>query len=757
MKLPRRPLYLSLAYAGLAGLWILLSGHLIDALPFDTPHKDTLEVLKGLCFVAFTGILLYLALSHFERRQQLLRQKVRQREERLERALDAAQEGLWDWDLHSDHAFFSRSYIEILGYTPESFDYSRQAWRERLHPDDRERVIHRAAELVREGQTYFEGMHRQRHRDGSYRWLMTRGKVLLENGKPVRFLGTAIDITQRRADEESLRQAAAVFDSTREGVLVTDPEQTIVHVNPAFSLITGYAPEEVLGKTPRLLRSGHHDSDFYRGMWHALEQRDNWSGEVWNRRKNGEIFPMWQSLRVIRDSEGNLTQYVAVFSDISAIKRSQNELDHLAHHDPLTTLPNRLLLCERLEQALQRAQRESQQGCLLLADLDHFKLVNEGHGHSLGDQLLKMIGARLRASFDENVTLARLGGDEYGLLIEDCDTAQQASRHAQQMLDLLAEPFLIDGEKLFVSASLGISLFPADGDSVEQLMRNADSALFRAKNSGRHTFSFYSQDMTAQARQRVRLDAELRTALAQGQLRVHYQPIHELDGLRLIGAEALVRWQHPERGLVPPSEFIPVAEDSGLVGAIDIWVLEQACAQMQQWRQQGLSLEFVAVNVSSRQFGRDDLPQQVAQVLVRSGLPAAQLELEVTESAVMDDPERAQHLLGQLRELGVRLAIDDFGTGYSSMTRLKSLPVDKLKLDQSFVRGLPDDRADAAIARAVITLGQSLGLRVLAEGIETEAQAQFLREIGCRLGQGYWFGRPAPAEQLTALQPGPKA
>ncbi len=754
MKLPRRPLYLTLAYVGLAVLWILLSGRVVDALPFDVTHKSTFEVLKGLFFVLFTGFLLYLALSRFERRQQILRQEVRQREERLERALDAAQEGLWDWDLQSDHAFFSRSYIEILGYTPETFDYSRQAWRERLHPDDRERVINRAAELVREGQTYFEGMHRQRHRDGSYRWLMTRGKVLLENGRPLRFLGTAIDITQRRADEESLRQAAAVFDSTREGVLVTDPGQTIVHVNPAFSLITGYAPEEVLGKTPRLLRSGRHDSEFYQSMWHALEQRGNWSGEIWNRRKNGEIFPMWQSLRAIRDSEGSLTQYVAVFSDISAIKRSQNELDHLAHHDPLTSLPNRLLLCERLEQALQRAQREGQQGCLLLADLDHFKLVNEGHGHNLGDQLLKMIGERLLASFGENVTLARLGGDEYGLLIEDCGNAQQASRHAQQVLEMLGKPFEIGTEVLFTSASIGISLFPADGDSVEALMRNADSALFRAKNSGRHTFSFYSQDMTTQARQRVRLDAELRMALEQDQLCVHYQPIHELQGQRLIGAEALVRWQHPERGLVPPGEFIPVAEDSGLVGAIDIWVLQQACAQMQRWQQLGLNLDFVAVNVSSRQFGRDDLPQQVAQVLAHSGLPAAQLELEVTESAVMDDPERGQRLLTQLRELGVRLAIDDFGTGYSSMTRLKSLPVDKLKLDQSFVRGLPDDHADAAIARAVVTLGQSLGLRVLAEGIETEAQAQFLREIGCRIGQGYWFGRPVPAEQLASDAPG---
>ena len=594
-----------------------------------------------------------------------------------------------------------------------------------------------------------------RHQDDSYRWIQARGQFLFDTrGKLTRFIGTIIDITQRRADEESLRQAAAVFESTQEGVLVTDTRQRIVHVNPAFSRITGFALDEVLGQNPSRFKSGRHDKVFYQTLWKALTQHGSWSGEIWNRRKNGEVFPMWQCIRVIHDESGTPSHYVAVFSDISAIKESQHELDYLAHHDALTTLPNRLLFSERIEQAIQRAGRErTGGGALLLIDLDHFQIINESLGHNIGDQLLKLIGERLSSNLDESMTLARLGGDEFGLLSEDCVQSDQASNLAQKLLDSLSEAFVIGSETLFISASIGISLFPEDGNTVEKLLRNADSALFRAKSSGRQTFSFYSQEMTAQARQRVKVEVELRQALEQGQLRVYYQPIHHLDDKRMLGVEALVRWQHPQRGLVPPGEFIPVAEDSGLIGAIDAWVLRQACHQLCKWQADGIALQFVAVNVSSRLFSRGELELQVAQVLGETGLDPACLELEVTESAVMDDPDHALERLHKLRALGVRLAIDDFGTGYSSLARLKRLPVDKLKLDQSFVRGLPGDSDDAAIARAVITLGHSLGLRVLAEGIEQEAQANFLRELGCSLGQGYWFGRPQPADALMPSLP----
>jgi diguanylate cyclase (GGDEF)-like protein/PAS domain S-box-containing protein len=751
MKFQRSPLQLALVYLIVAVLWILCSDALLLWLGLDREALANYQTLKGFAFVLVTGFVLYCALSQHRLEQRRIRSALKHSEGRLALALDSAQEGLWDWDMKSGQVYYSPRYCDMLGYTPEEFGATGESWLSRLHPEDRALAGKRLKTLVEERIPHYESSFRLRHRDGAYRWLHFRGRMLLDDaGQPSRFIGTASDISQRRADEDSLRQAAAVFDSTQEGVLVTDREQHIVHVNPAFSRITGYSADEVLGKLPSMFKSGRHDDAFYQSLWHALDSRGTWSGEVWNRRKGGEVFPVWQCIRSIRDENGNLSHYVAVFSDVSAIKHSQHELDYLAHHDALTALPNRLLFGERIEQAIQRVRGEQRRGALLLLDLDHFKIVNESLGHNTGDQLLKLIGERLGEAVGANVTLARLGGDEFGLLSSDCAEADQASQLALELLDSLSQPFTVDGQTLFIGASIGISLFPDDGDSVEQLLRNADSALFRAKSSGRQTFSFYSQDMTAQAQQRVRLEAELRQALEQGELCVHYQPIHRLDDRRMIGAEALVRWQHPERGLVPPGEFIPVAEDSGLIGAIDAWVLEQACNQMRRWQAQGLLLEFIAVNVSSRLFSRGELDLRVERVLHETGLDPAQLELEVTESAVMDDPRRAEELLTQLHHLGVRLAIDDFGTGYSSLARLKSLPVHKLKLDQSFVRGLPRDSKDAAIAHAVITLGQSLGLRVLAEGIETEEQATYLREIGCLFGQGYWFGRPQPAELLLA-------
>lgn len=756
MIIQRKPLQLTLLYLIASVFWVLCSDTLLLGLGFDRETLSHFQTLKGLGFVLLSSLVLYAVLLRHWRKQDQARRELKENEERLALALDSAQEGMWDWDMKSQRVFYSPRYCALLGFTSQEFGQDQQAWMSRLHPDDRKMAEERLRALLEERTAHYEGIFRLRHRDGEYRWIYSRGQLLLDAaGRPDRFIGTSSDITQRRADEDSLRQAAAVFDSTLEGVLVTDRDMRIVHVNPAFSRITGYAPEDVLGQSPRLFKSGHHDLDFYKSLWHALEQRGSWSGEIWNRRKGGEIFPMWQCIRSIHDENGNLSHYVAVFSDISAIKRSQRELDYLAHHDPLTTLPNRLLFGERIEQALQRARQDGRRGALLLIDLDHFKIVNESLGHSFGDRLLKLIGTRLSEGLGNKVTLARLGGDEFGLLSHDGTQAEQASSLAQRVQDCLAQPFIVDEQTIFIGASIGISLFPDDGDSVEQLLRNADSALFRAKSSGRQAFSFYSQDMTAQARLRVKLEAELRQALEHDQLRVHYQPIHRLNDHALIGVEALVRWQHPQRGLVPPGEFIPVAEDSGLIGAIDAWVLEQACAQMVRWQAQGVPLEFVAVNVSSRLFSRGELDQRVERVLRETGLEPARLELEVTESAVMDDADRALELLRQLQGFGVRLAIDDFGTGYSSLARLKRLPVNKLKLDQSFVRGLPQDHEDAAIARAVVSLGQSLGLRVLAEGIETEEQANYLQQIGCGYGQGYWFGRPQPAEQLlVGMLPG---
>ncbi|MBV6663686.1 EAL domain-containing protein [Pseudomonas yamanorum] len=586
------------------------------------------------------------------------------------------------------------------------------------------------------------------------RWLQMRGYVWVSLSALVIYLLCArfarANLVQQplRENRERLRQAAAVFDCTREGVLVTDAQGLIVHVNRAFIEITGYQCEDVLGHRPSLFKSGRHSASFYQAMFQTLERDGEWSGEIWNRRKSGEIYPQWQTIRVIRDDQGQISHYVAVFSDISAIKHSEHELAHLAHHDPLTDLPNRLLFTDRAEQALASAQAHKRGCALLLLDLDHFKIINDSLGHNVGDQLLKTVGERLQGLFGPGVTLARLGGDEFAVLAESCPQLVQAAALAQRILDAMKEPFIFDGHQLFISASIGISLFPSDALSAEQLLRNADSALFKAKSAGREGYALYTEELTAHAQHRVEMAGELRRALEQQELRVYYQPVHELQNSRLIGVEALVRWQHPERGLVPPGDFIPIAERTGLIADIDAWVMDQACRQMCHWLADGAPLTFLAVNVSSRLFARRELYDQVAKVLHDTGLDPAFLELEVTESAVMEDPEVALEQMHRLRELGLRLAIDDFGTGYSSLLRLKRLPVQKLKIDQGFVAGLPWDEDDAAIVRVVIALAQSMGMQVHAEGIEQVDQARFLLDQQCDLGQGYWFGRPMPASEL---------
>ena len=586
------------------------------------------------------------------------------------------------------------------------------------------------------------------------RWLQARGYVWVSLSALLiywigrRFARAHALQQPLKENRERLRQAAAVFDCTREGVLVTDTQGLIVHVNRAFMEITGYQRDDVMGQRPSLFKSGRHSAHFYQQMFQALESTGEWSGEIWNRRKSGEVYPQWQTIRVIHDDQGKVSHYVAVFSDISAMKNSEHELAHLAHHDPLTDLPNRLLFTDRAEQALASAQVHKRGCALLLMDLDHFKIINDSLGHNVGDQLLKLVAERLSGLFGPGVTLARLGGDEFAVLAESCPQVVQAAALAQRMLNAMKDPFIFDGNQLFISASIGISLFPSDALSAEQLLRNADSALFKAKSAGREGYALYTEELTAHAQHRVEIAGELRRALDQHELRVYYQPVHDLHDSRLVGVEALVRWQHPERGLVPPGEFIPIAERTGLIAEIDAWVMDQACRQMCQWLADGAPLSFIAINVSSRLFARRELYEQVAQVLHTTGLDPAFLELEVTESAVMDDPEVALEQLHRLRELGLRLAIDDFGTGYSSLLRLKRLPVQKLKIDQGFVAGLPWDEDDAAIVRVVIALAKSMGMQVHAEGIEQVEQARFLLDQECDMGQGYWFGRPMPADEI---------
>ncbi|HHM6214912.1 TPA: putative bifunctional diguanylate cyclase/phosphodiesterase [Pseudomonas aeruginosa] len=741
-------LRLSLAYLAIAIAWAFLSDHLLQSQVQDHDQLVFWMTAKRLFFFAATGLLLYLYLVRQFRRKAQAYDELHGSEQRLNRALEAVRDGLWDWDLVTDRMFVSPGYAALIGLAPEELGDPIETWKKRLHPEEYATVLEAHRNHLQGLTDNLDHIYRLRHKDGDYRWIHSRGRVLRDAlGKPLHYTGVARDITLQRLKEDHLRQAAAVFDSTREGVLVTDAQAVIVHVNPSFERITGYRSEDVLGKTPAILRSGRQDQAFYQRLWLALREQDVWSGEIWNRRKSGEIYPQWLHIRVVRNDQGQLTHYVGVFSDLSSIKRSENELDFLAHHDSLTGLPNRVLLRERIEQALENGKDRTVAGALLLIDLDHFKHINDSLGHTTGDMLLKEVSKRLQHQLDERCLLSRLGGDEFAILVEN-DDPEAVARLSQRILDGFNAPFDIHCQPIYISASLGVSLYPEDASDVDHLMQHADAALFQAKDSGRNAYAFYTRVLTARARAHVQVESALRHALDHDELRVHYQPVHDLASGRIVGVESLVRWQHPERGLVPPGEFVPVAEECGLIAALDNWVLKRACRQMREWQQRGVELEFVAVNVSSRLFNRGGLEERIANALEESGLEPRYLELEVTESAVMEDFEQSLNLLCRLRILGVNLAIDDFGTGYSSLMCLKRLPVHKLKIDQGFVAGLPGAVDDAAIARAIVALAQSMGLRVVAEGIEHQDQALFLREHGCDFGQGYWYGRPQPAEAL---------
>ena len=675
--------------------------------------------------------------------------------QQLQLALDSAGECIWEWQLanNSTSIHFSKPYCAMLGYEEKEFARDQQGWRQLLHPDEREHVQRRITRLFTEGKdSTYENTYRMRHKNGGYRWIHSRGRLFTENNELVRFIGIAADISQERDNNERLRLANVVFDSTHEGVLISDANNIVVFVNRAFSDITGFSYAEMVGNSPRLLQSGRHSKEFYAEMWRSLDSTDSWTGEIWNRRKNGEVLPQLQTITQLRDEHGLITHRVAVFSDISLLKNSQSELSFLAHYDPLTSLPNRILLHEYLKLSLQRAIKYKTQAALLVIDLDHFKIVNESLGHAKGDELLRQIVARIQQTADPQDSLSRFGGDEFAMVCDSCNDSIQAANMAEKILALFRRPFCIDGQDIFMTTSIGICLYPTVGRSAEEVFRYAETALSKAKDSERGSYAFYDSILTEAAARKLYIANELRTAIDENQLEVHYQPVYSLNDQRIIGCEALVRWQHPLHGMMMPAEFITIAEDAGLISTIDNWVMYHACHQAQQWLQQGLALSFMSVNISSRLFDRSDLlTSSLQKALLDSGLPSHYLELEITESSIMQDPSQSTALLHELRNTGVRLAIDDFGTGYSSLSRLKHLPVDKFKIDRTFVQNLPHDAGDLAIIRAIAYLSDSFDLVIQAEGVETREQADFLQQYPGILLQGYLYGKPMPAADFATL------
>ena len=552
--------------------------------------------------------------------------------------------------------------------------------------------------------------------------------------------------------EARQRLAATVVDNTMEGVVVTDAHSRILSVNAAFTRLLGYTEEELLGKTPRVFKSGRHDKAFYEAMWSSLTETGYWQGEIWNRRKNGEIFPEHMSLSAVRDPAGEITHYVCMFTDISEEKAQQRQLEYLAHNDPLTGLSNRTWFGHQLELAVQEAQGSGEHIAVLLLNLDRFKDVNDSYGHTTGDEVLKHIARQVQSALRPGDVLGRMAGDELAVVARNLRHADGAAAMARHLIRAVAEPWRSpDGLEVVAGVSVGICMFPEHAGTTELLLQGAHAAVYGAKARGRGAWCFFHEAMTQAARERLELESRLRLALAQGHLQMYYQPQMDIATGRIQGAEALVRWNDPQEGLISPARFIPVAETSGVIGPLGEWVVREVCRQGQQWREAGLPPLTLALNVSPRQFHLTDLAGCTAAALHASGFPAALLELEITESALAERTEEARQVLVRLRELGVRIAVDDFGTGYSSLAQLKRFPIDVLKIDQGFIRDIPQSEDDMAISAAIIAMGHSMGLSVLAEGVETEGQLAFLRERGCDSYQGYLCSRPVPADEFVAL------
>lgn len=567
-----------------------------------------------------------------------------------------------------------------------------------------------------------------------------------------RFVVLARDITERRRAEAELRVAATAFEA-REGMMITDPRGKIIRVNKAFTDITQYSVEEVIGKTPRLLRSGRHDAEFYEDMWKKICGEGNWRGEIWNRRKSGEVFPEWLTITAVRNNQGDITHFVSTLTDITELKQNEERIHHLAFFDPLTHLPNRRLLRDRLEHAVATSLRQQSHGAILFIDLDDFKTLNDNRGHHIGDLLLVAVAERLRNSVREQDTVARLGGDEFVVVLEGLGEARDeaatfAQRVAEKILANLNQVYHLEEREYFNSPSIGICLFGDSHVAIDDLLKQADQAMYHAKAAGRNTLRFFDPEMQTLTAQRFALQHEIREALQHNQFQLYYQPQIDAQGV-VRGAEALVRWIHPERGMVSPMEFIPVAEDSGLIIPLGNWIVEAACKQLVKWAESPATAHLnVAINVSARQFQQANFVEQLLHTIQNTGANPAHLKLELTESMLVNNPQDIITKMDALKAHGIKFSLDDFGTGYSSLSYLKRLPINELKIDKSFVNDILTDPNDAAIARMVIRLAQSMDLMVIAEGVETKAQRDWLEHEGCHKYQGYYFGKPVPPEKF---------
>ncbi|MDD1605838.1 MAG: EAL domain-containing protein [Methylococcaceae bacterium] len=680
--------------------------------------------------------------------------KLRKSEAHLRLSQTSGGIGTWETDLTTNKQTWSETYTDLVGFSAPS----EPTWDDFLaivYSKDRQQIINAMRAHIDHG-TKYDVEYRVITANGDIRWMRSTGQVERNaKGKPIIMRGILQDVTERKQASQELHIAATAFES-QEGMFITDANNMILRVNSAFTKITGYRPEEVIGKNPRILQSGRQDANFYATMWESIHHTGKWKGEIWNRRKNGKIYPQYLSISTVKGINDIVSNYIATLTDITKRKAAENEIERLAFYDPLTGLPNRRLLLDRLKQALATSTHSGKKGTLLFIDLDNFKILNDTLGHNIGDLLLQQVAERLTNCVRENDTVARLSGDEFVVILENLskhliEAGTQADIIGEKILLALNQPYQLATHRYYNTSSIGATLFNNHEQPIDELFKQADIAMYQAKTAGRNTLRFFDPEMQARITARVALEADLRLALAENQFKLYYQ-LQTTHDNQAIGAEVLIRWQHPQRGLVSPNDFITLAEETNLILPIGQWVLETACAQIKIWARNVQTQHLqLAVNVSARQFHQVDFVDMVRQALRYSAIRPELLKLELTESLILADIHDTIHKMNTLRKMGVRFSMDDFGTGYSSLAYLTQLPLDQLKIDQSFVHNIGVKPADAIIVQTIIGMANNLGIEVIAEGVETEAQRAFLELHGCALCQGYLFSKPVPIEQFEAL------